>query len=130
MTPKHTYKVTADINKNRLFIELTGIIRKKELKALYTDVRFSVADLKPGFDVITDLRASTIGQLSGISEFKKIMQFLISNQVGTTIRVVGKTSLILKQVTRITKSISGYSPIYVSTIEEAEELLAQENKQS
>lgn len=123
MTQKRTYKVTSDIGRNRLLIELSGTIRKKDLGALYTDVRFCVADLQPGFDVITDLRACRLGHLSGIPEFKKIIQYMIHSKVRTTVRVVGKTSLVLKQISRITKVIPGYKPIYVSSIEEAEQQL-------
>lgn len=127
MTQTSTNKVTSDISKNRLYIKLSGTIRKKELGAIYTDVRFCVADLQPEFDVITDLRACRLGHLSAIPEFKRIVQYLVNKKVRKTIRVVGRTSLILKQVSRITKGITGYKPIYVSTIEEAEERLAEKN---
>lgn len=127
MVHKPTYKISSDLSKNRLLIELAGTIRKKELSAIYTDIRFSVADLQPGFDVITDLRACRLGYLSGVPDFKKIMQYLVGKEVGTTVRVVGKASLILKQVSRITKGIPGYKPVYVSTLEEAEKRLAEIN---
>ena len=48
-------KVKTDIKKNRIYITLPSTIVKKDLEKIYSDIRFGVADLKPGFDVITDL---------------------------------------------------------------------------
>lgn len=90
---------------------------------LYTDVRFSVADLQPGFDVITDLSECTLAHLSGIPTFRKIMTFLIANGVGQVVRVMNGSSLIYKQIVNLSSRISGYKPSYVYSLEEAEEKL-------
>ena len=47
-------KVKADIIENRLYFKFSGKAEKDDLDKLYTDVRFLVADLTPGFDVIKD----------------------------------------------------------------------------
>jgi hypothetical protein len=121
-------KIRADIQKNTIYIKLTGNIRKKHLESLYTDIRFCVADLQPGFTVINDLSEATIGHLSGIATFKKIMAYLASCKVGAVIRIAGKSSLIIKQVMRISALIQGYTPIYASNMEEAERKLAELGK--
>ena len=89
-------KVKTDIKKNRLYITLPTTIVKKDLEKIYSDIRFGVADLKPGFDVITDLTYCTIGHLSAISTLRKIMAFLVSNKVGRVVRIVGNMNVILK----------------------------------
>ena len=121
-------KVKADISKNRLYFTIAGQAVKKEMDKLYTDVRFCVADLKPGFDVISDLSECNIGYLSSVPTFRKIMNFLITKEVGEVVRIINGKSLILKQVLNLSSRICGYKPIYVSTLEEAEEKLEKSIK--
>lgn len=121
-------KVRADIKRNRLYITLSVDASKKELEKIYTDVRFCVADLKPGFDVITDLSQCTIGHLSGIPIFRKIMDYLVQHRPGEVVRVVGKMSVLFKQLIMLATRFQVYKPVYVTTIEEAEERLANSRR--
>ena len=116
-------KVITDIKKNRIYITLPTTIVKKDLEKIYSDIRFGVADLKPGFDVITDLTYCTIGHLSAISTLRKIMAFLVSNKVGRVVRIVGNMNVILKHLIGMTARFHCYKPVYVITQEEAEEEL-------
>ncbi|MGB3223685.1 MAG: PilZ domain-containing protein [Desulforhopalus sp.] len=116
-------KVRADVKRNRLYITLSCDPSKKVLAKVYTDIRFCVADLKPGFDVITDLSLCTIGHLNGISTLRKIMDYLIANQVGEVVRVLGKKSLLFKQFIKFRTIFQGYSVAYVATLDEAEDKL-------
>lgn len=116
-------KVKTDIKQNRLYITLPATIIKKDLEKTYSDIRFGVADLKPGFDVITDLSHCTIGHLSAISTLRKIMAYLVANKVGRVVRVVGDMNVILKQLLGMTTRFHCYKPVYVITLEEAEEEL-------
>lgn len=117
-------KVVTNIKKNRLYITFDRDVLRSDIEGIYTDIRFGVADLQPGFDVITDLSNSSLGHLSGIRTFIKITEFLTANQVGKVIRVLGKKSIIFKQISKLSRSIEGYKPVYVSTIQEAEDLLS------
>jgi hypothetical protein len=119
-------KVRADTKENILFITLSGNIRKKHVESIYTDIRFGVADLKPGFTVITDLLQAKIAHLSGVASFKKITSYLLSNGVGKIVRIIGENSLILKQILRISAAIQGYTPIYVSSLEEAKAKISEQ----
>ncbi len=123
-------KVIVDLEKNRLYIHLNGAVCKKDIERIYADIKFGVEDLQAGFDVITDLRHCKIGHLAGIPTFKKIMGFLAANGVNKVVRVVGKSKVILKQMSRITSSVRAYSPLYVSSFEEAEDVLSSPTSQS
>jgi hypothetical protein len=123
-------KVTADTKRNRLYITLSCDPGKKVLEKVYTDVRFCVADLKPGFDVVTDLSQCTLGHLNGIATLRKIMNYLVIHQPGEVIRVTGKMSLLFKQLIRISTKFSGYKPFYVTTLEEAENKLSQSTRRN
>ncbi len=121
-------KVVTDIKNNRLYIIFDNHITKKDTERIYTDIRFGVADLQPGFSVINDLSLCRIGHLSGIASFKRIAAFLAEKKVGRVIRVTGSSSLIFKQISKLSTAINGYKPEYVDTVEEAEELLEQGQK--
>jgi len=84
-----TCKTSANIKKNRLTITAAEKITKKSMDSLYTEIRFCVADLKPGFDVITDLSACTLATLSGFTTYRKITNHLIISKVGRVVRVRG-----------------------------------------
>lgn len=123
---KNRSKVTVNIQKNRLVITLSGTLRKADIEGIYTDIRFGVRDLKSDFAVITDMRDCRIGYLSGIEVFRRVLSFLQENKVGKVIRITDKKSVSHSQIMRFTAAISGYSPVYVESIEEAEEILADE----
>jgi len=118
-------KVTADLKKNRLIITVSATASTKEAKKIYTDIRFCVADLQPGFDVITDFSRCTLAHLSAISTMRQIMDFLIAKQPGNIIRVVGKGSLVFKQLLQFINKFQSYKPIYANSLEEAEEILTK-----
>jgi hypothetical protein len=123
MTGMFKAKVRTDIKKNRLCITLPTSINTKALEKIYSDIRFGVADLKPGFDVVTDLNHCSIGHLSAIPTLRKITAYLVANKVGRVVRIVGNMSLILKQLIALSSKFHGYKPVYVLTMEEAEEEL-------
>lgn len=120
---KRKSTVSANIKQKRLYITLHGIIHKKEAERIYTDIRFCVCDLEPGFSVITDLTNCRIGHLSAIGTFSKIMQFLLEKQVGQVVRIVGQAKVIYLQMLKLSDRTKGYQPKYVTTLEEAEALL-------
>ena len=116
-------KAIVDAEKNRLYIHFGDHLTKKEIEVVYTDIRFGVPDLKPGFSIINNLSKCSIGHLNGAIAFKKITKFHSEKEVGKVIRVVGRTSLLFRQITNISDLITGYKPVNVSTLKEAEELL-------
>ncbi len=118
-------KVTADLKRNRLIITVSATANQKEAQKIYTDIRFCVADLQPGFDVVTDFSGCTLAHLSAIATMRQIMDYLVAKQPGNIIRVVGKNSLVFKQLLRFLTQFQSYKPIYVSTLEEAEEFLTK-----
>jgi hypothetical protein len=121
-------KITTHIKQNRLYLQISGRLTKKDLDSLYTDVRFCVADLKPGFDVITDLSHCTFANLTGVPTYVKIMNFLIGSKVGEIVRITRRESTIHRQISNFTAACQGYRPIYVTTLEEAEAILEKSDR--
>lgn len=120
--PKRS-KVSSDIKNNRLYITMPTVANKSELNKIYTDIRFCVADLKPGFDVINDLSYCKIGHLNAVGIYKKISDYLVVCGVGRIIRITGKKSLISTQALAFSERFIGYKCFYTSSLEEAEEEL-------
>lgn len=116
-------KVKIDIVKNRLYLNISGEMSKRELEKVYTEVRFCVADLQPSFNVIADYSKSNLIKLNGISTYRKLMNYLINHRVGEVVRVVDGKSILYKQVTNLTSRICGYKPSYANSLEEAEKIL-------
>ena len=114
---------TADLKKNRLYITVTGTVTKKDLDMFYTDIRFCVADLQEGFDVIAIYSDCKIAHLSALPTFRRIMNYLITNGVHEVIRVMPEKCVFTKQVLNFTARIQGYKPLCVSTLKAAEERL-------
>ena len=108
------------VRDNRLSLFFIGRVTKKEMEKLYTDVRFSIADLQPGFDVISDLSKCLFIDLSGLAVFRKIVTYLITNEVGEVVRVMNRKRVISRQIVNLTLKMQGYIPVYVDSFDEAE----------
>jgi hypothetical protein len=123
-------KATANISKNRLDITISGNVNNKSLEALYTDVRFCVADLTKGFEVINDISQCNILYVSCFPVFKKITDYLVANNVGEIVRIVNDENISYKQLSNYLDKVHCYKTIYAASKKEAEEkleLLAKRN---
>ena len=86
--------VKVDTKKNRLFLKFAGSVSKKELDKVYTDVRFAVADMLPGFSVVNDLTECDLCHLSAVATYKKISNYLVRNGVKDVVRIINKGSVV------------------------------------
>jgi len=118
-------KTSVNIKKNRLTITVAEKITKKSIGSLYTEIRFCVADLKPGFDVITDLSACNLAAVSGFPTFKKITNHLIVSKVGRVVRVIDRTKIIEKQLYNIAARSQSYNAEIFHSLEAAEDYLSE-----
>ncbi len=117
----------ANIKKNRLSITMKGSPSTEEAKKLYTEVRFGVADLSPGFDVINDMTGCSVGALSALPALRKIILYLVSNKVGRVVRVIDKRKIVFRQLLNFVGSSQGYEGIQVGSLEEAEAILSEKD---
>lgn len=117
------FKVHADIKNNLLKITFANDFKKRDLERLYTDVRFAVADMQPGFIVIADYSDCNLVNLDSLPVFGKLIQFLISNNVSEVIRILPKTKLFKTQIINFTSQCSAYHPIVTYTADDAKKIL-------
>ncbi|MBD3345658.1 MAG: hypothetical protein GF401_11410 [Chitinivibrionales bacterium] len=123
---KPEYSVTADVNKNRLYIVLRYTITKDIAERVADMIVKESIKLKPHFGVITDMTGLKFGHISAGFILKNAMEFLHSRNVGTVVRVVGGSKVGLIQFARLTQGFTGYKPVYVPTMQEAEKKLDNE----
>jgi len=114
--------VKADILENRLYLKLSGQMSSEQLDKLYTDVRFLVADLSPGFGVISDLAEYDFSHPKA-TPYKKIANYLLTNGLGEVVQVIRGDSLLYDQAEKHSLQEFGLRPIFAKTSREAEEKL-------
>lgn len=127
---RNSLRVKVDADNNRLYIFIAGEVTKSSLDQFFTEVRFGIADLKTDFSVITDLTECHIGHLSAVPTFRKIMHYVSTQGVKEVIRVVDTDNLIYQQAINLESQIQGYSPRYVSSLDEAEQHLDGETRRN
>jgi hypothetical protein len=116
------FTVKADVEKNRLYITLVGFFHQDEMKACTDKTIEEAKNLKPGFDVITDVsQFKPVGQ-EALDEVARGQAFFKSAGIRHGIRVEGDSVLSSKQFSRIGKSVD-YNPNIVKNIEEADKIL-------
>ena len=121
--------VTADRDRNRLSLLLSGVVTKKKLGELYTELRFCASDLQPKFDVFTDLSECTFVFLNIIPTFRNILGYLLNNSAGEMVCVVADNTIVKKQI-QLATVFQGYKPGIVSTLAEAEKYLETSRRRS
>ena len=120
---KGKVKAVVNLKKNRLHITVSGNISTKDLEKLYTEIRFCVADLKKGFEVVSDVSQCNLIYITGLPIYKKIIDFLISHNVGEIVRIVKNNNISFRQIVNFTDRIDCYCPMYVQSQTEAEDKL-------
>ncbi|WP_321283984.1 hypothetical protein [uncultured Vibrio sp.] len=103
--------VKADILENRLYLKLSGQVTPEEFEKLYTDVRFLVADLSPGFGVISDMADYDFSNPEG-TPYKKISNYLLTNGLGEVVQVIRGDSLLYDQAEKLSLKDFGLRPIF------------------
>ena len=122
--------VRADVANNRLYIKLSGVITKREWQKIYTEIRFIVPDLRPGYHVIADYSESNLARLDGITAYRKLINYLIKNGVAEVVRIIDDKSLLYQQVKNLSSRICSYKPLYALSLEEAEQKIAASKRRN
>ncbi len=123
-------KIVVNVARNRLNVRISGNVCTKSLEELYTEIRFCVGDLKPGFDVIEDSSQCNLLYVASLSIYKKIIDYLITQKVGRVIRIISDESLFRKQFTSFASKVQCYRTMYAQNIEEAKKILEKSDRRN
>ena len=118
-------KIKSDIEKNRLYITITGTLSVEEAEKAKKLIFREIETLKPNFDVINDISKFIRGADEAGPVLKEIMAILINKNVNKVVRVVGTSKTGLLQFANYSIQADSYKLNYVPTLEEAEKLLDQ-----
>ncbi|MCP4902714.1 MAG: hypothetical protein GY906_37600 [bacterium] len=115
------YDFKADTVNNRLYMKLSGFFRDSDSAPVFDAFIEAVDQLKPGFDVINDIRGFIPASPAAADTIKRAGKVITERKVGRTVRVTGKFITGLLQFKR---QLFGVTDVeIVNSIEEAEELL-------
>jgi hypothetical protein len=123
------YELKIDRVKNRLYITLEGFFSAEEMKQCSDETIEAVKQLKPEYDVITDIsRFSPVGPET-LQEITRVQVYFRESGVRHGVRIVGNRVITEMQFKRLGKGV-GYTPTDVATLAEAERFLDSQKKGS
>ncbi len=117
-----SYKIWADVPKNRLYLILKGFIHDEMVKAAADLTIEEAKKLQPGFDVINDISEFKPASQGGADQIKRAQAFLGGRGVKRVIRIVKPENTTTKlQFARSSKDF--YKADTADSIEDAESIL-------
>ncbi len=120
------YMINANVEKNRLYITL-GKMADTDIRGLVKEITHSASNLKPGFTCLVDIRNMDINYSERqMFTMELIMGGLIDAGMSRVVRVVSKKNKISQMKMEQGSRALGYRARPASTIEEAENILDEE----
>jgi hypothetical protein len=130
MNGNGSYTIYAQVEKNRLYIQLVGKITFENIQRAADLTIEETRKLRPGFDVITDITRFVPLSKQDAQEINRAQLFIKNSGVGRIIRVVDmKANLVANLQFERTGKEAGYTvnPDIAGSKEEAEKKLDQKN---
>ena len=115
------YNIKVDVEKNRIYVSLSGFFRDLEIKNVVQVFYDEIAKLRAGFDLIDDITTLKPTTGFGISQISRIYLVLKSIGIRRIIRI-SSDSLAAEQFNEVSSN-SGINIQIVHSKEEAEKLL-------
>ena len=120
------YMIRSNIEKNRLYITL-GKMEDTDIRGIIKEITHSTAVLRPGFGCLVDIRNMDIKYSEKqMYTMELVMGGLVDAGMGRVVRVVSKKNKISQMRMEQGSRALGYRARPASTIEEAENILDEE----
>lgn len=117
------FKVNTDKTKNRLYITLLDL-SLDTMKPILADLTESIAQLKPGFTCLVDIRSMTVSPRVMAEEYFEIIQGALADSgMGKVARVVTHENEVFFHRMETTSQNLGYGAVLTFSMEEAEKIL-------
>lgn len=113
------HEVTASVGKNRIIVRLAGAVTADDCRKMLAELRTQLDRLRPGFDLINDVR-----DLTALPDFppelvQAAAELLKERGMGRVVRVVGKQAAVTVGLEK-TSRVFGFSAALAYSMEEAE----------
>ncbi len=122
------YDIRADLVKNRLYLRLAGFLSDTQAREIANKIIEEAGKLKPGFDVINDIRELKPTTPSVAEELKRAQGVSKDKGHRRVIRVVGQQAVTQLQWNRTLQEATGARAEVAPSVEEAERMLEQDNE--
>lgn len=119
-----TFDYRVDKDKNRLYLKLGGFFRKSDVPETMEKLATALAEVQPGFDVVTDLTDFVPGSPGSTAALTKGGELVAGRGRRRGVRVIGGLMAGLMQFQRLLSSIfSDESTRYAKSVAEADAIL-------
>lgn len=116
------FTIRPDYNKNRIYVQVKGMIEKEEAKSAADQVIEQMEKMKPGFDIITDISEFKTSPQESTVELARAQENAVRLNANRIVRVIGGQPIGQLQFERISKT-TGTKAALASSVEEAEKFL-------
>lgn len=118
-------RISPDVGKNRLIIQLFGSPTPAHLATADRDLRDALSRLRPPVDVLSDIRELETLELVLGEDFSKLGQLLYGFGIRKVVRVVGKSVQAAVQLQRLSKQLKGTTAHLAFSMAEAEQVFGK-----
>jgi len=123
-----SHDIVYDREKNRIYVTAVGDWDIAQSDAFLRDYREAVAQTRPGFTVLSDVRAFKCSTEDVQQQHAEAIKLDAEAGVKKVARVVGSTPLAGFQIKRISRIVEDYTSKNFETLEEAEGYLDSEDE--
>lgn len=116
--------ISPDVGRNRLVIELAGLVGLEHLAAAEPQLREALKRLAPPFDVLSDVRRLEGFQPDAMAVIQNLGGLLEKHHVRRAVRVVGKSANGAVHMERVARQF-GRDASLAFSLEEADAVLSQ-----
>lgn len=120
------YNVYAKLEKNRLYIQLSGFLTEEESEAAADKVLDEAKKLQKGFTLVNDITGFKPSSQAGAENIKRAQAGVMQLGVSHVVRIVKNKSgvdISNMQFQRKSKEVDGYKADIAESIEEADQIL-------
>lgn len=126
---KARWKVRADEEKNRLYVELAGTFDNRSAKLASSSIIAILPNLRESFEVINDIRElETVADKRTLFHIRKVMYHLTQVGVGKTVRVISPDKGSMNGIFDAGAKEAGLKTVKADSIENAEAMLESVGK--
>lgn len=123
------YKIKVNPHENRLYLFFSGYIDVDESKRVIRDLENRAKELKPGFDIINDLRYLKKTSLPAALNVKHGVKLLRKYGSNRAVRVVGGSKFAIFLFAKYSEFTTKGKVFYVPTMDKALEILNEKEVQ-
>lgn len=118
------FELRTDPHRNRLYIRLSGFFRGSDSDAMFTELQEILAELQPGFDVVTDISKFLPASPEVARSLRRGAELIKNSGRRRAVRVAGSLVVGLMQFRReVDEVFDEETTRYAKTLEEADRIL-------